>query len=164
MFNYDSSSSDVMGGWPGLKTELQRFFRNAKPHANGVLKKHNEKIAAASKSTVVHTYNVITNKWSAKSTPPPSFQTNSPCKSNESSNSISTTLKQTSLSISAEIKTSTSFIHRHPSKSSQGPPKKKGTLQEMFKKQEEVEGTQRRTNPSSSKARKKGTLKTIFEK
>jgi len=164
MFNYVSSSSDVMGGWPGLKTELQRFFRNAKPHANGVLKRHNEKISAASKSTVVHTYNVVTNKWSENSTPPPTLQTNSPCKSNESSNSISTTLKQTSLSISAETKTSTYFIDRQPSKSSQGPSKKKGTLQEMFKKQEEVEGTKRRTASSSSKTRKKGTLKTMFEK
>ena len=171
MFNYVSSSSVISGGWPGLKTDLQRFFRTAKPYAKGVLNKYKEKIATASKSTIVHTFNVRTNQWSEKSTPPPSLPSNSPCQSNESSNSISTALNKAGLSTSAETKTPSSGnsspyrIDRQLTKSSQGSAKKKGTIHEMFKKQEETEGTQKRSVPSSSaKPSRKATLKTMFEK
>ena len=176
MFNNVSSSSDtILGGWPGLKTELQRFFRNAKPHANGVLKKQKEKIAAASGNTGVHTFNTRTNKWSeAKSTPSATVPSSSPCQSNES-----ISIKQTSLSISPEAKASSSdnnntyVLDRRPSKPSQGSAKKSqgaakktGTLQEMFKKQHEAGGAQKRSVSSSSKAPKKAnnSLRTMFEK
>ncbi|KAL7540832.1 hypothetical protein ACHAXR_010746 [Thalassiosira sp. AJA248-18] len=185
MFNHVSSSSSILGGWPGLKTDLQRFFRNAKPYANGVLKAQQEKMAAASTSgTVVHTFNARTNKWSekkTKSTPPNAVPASSPCQSNGSSNSINTSLKQTSLSTSVETKNKSSdnnglFVidrqtSKPSSKQSQGSARKKGTIQEMFKKQQqETEGSNKKGPPaSSSKAAKKvnntpKTLKTMFEK
>jgi hypothetical protein len=42
-----SSSSDILGGWDGLKPELRQFFKTAKPYAAGVLSKGREKITAS---------------------------------------------------------------------------------------------------------------------
>lgn len=178
MFNYAAaSSSSISGGWPGLKTELQRFFRNAKPHVANVTKNQEEKIAKASNKNVIHTFNVQTNKWSAKkSTPPTTVPASSPCQSDESSNSTSVTPKQDCIAISSNTNASTSnsnslFVKdKQPSKASQGSSKKKGgTLQEMFKKQQESGESQKSSLSSSSKSAKKTnntpkTLKTMFEK
>jgi len=166
MFNYMSSSSDtILGGWPGLKPELQRFFRNAKPHANGVLKRHKEKMAAASGGNVANTH---TPQTSSMNTP-----LIRPDQSNESTKSAITTPKPRSSSTSADPKLSSLhkknnpyFTDKQSLKSSEGSAKKIGTLQEMFKKQQETGGTQKRSVSSSSKPPKKPTnsLKNLFEK
>jgi hypothetical protein len=162
MFNYVSSSNTVWGGWPGLKTELHRFFRNAKPHANGVLQKQRQKIAAASNSNVVHTFSVMTNKWSEqKSNVPQAIQANSLLHSNASNIVMDTTPNQ--------IDRCLDVSGGKPSRPSESPPLKKGTLQEMFKKQQnESEGCQNVSASSSSKARithnAPNTLRTMFEK
>ena len=177
MFNFVSSSNTIWGGWPGLKTEMHRFFRNAKPHANGVLKKQREKIAVASNSNVVHTFNVRTNKWSEeKSNVPQAIHASSPLQSNASNMLMDTTPNRImGRTTSVEAKTSTSsdrcldVSDGKPSGLSESAPIKKGTLQEMFKKQQnESEGCQNVSAFSSSKARRihnaPNTLRTMFEK
>jgi hypothetical protein len=176
MFNYVSLSNTIWGGWPGLKTEMHRFFRNAKPHANGVLKKQREKIADASNSNVVHTFNARTNTWSEeKSNVPQAIHASSPLQSNGSNILMDTTPNQMGRTTSVEAKTSTSrdrcldVSGGKPSRPSESAPIKKGTLQEMFKKQQnEPEGCQNVSASSSSKARKihnaPNTLRTMFEK
>ncbi|KAL9186838.1 hypothetical protein ACHAXT_010558 [Thalassiosira profunda] len=188
MFNFVSSNVSV--GWPGLKPELQRFFRNAKPFANNVVKSHAEKIAAASSSDVVHTYNVKTNKWSASAkksaAATSSCQSNgaSTCQSNEEGTSTaSSSLTQSSSAEKSNEPSSGSLyvVDRQPSKASSkrresnASAKKKGTLQEMFKKQQQgadgSEGSSGKKRPlsSSSKPTKRpsaapNTLKSMFEK
>jgi len=177
MFNYMSASASVSGGWPGLKGELHRFFREAKPHARRVLEKQREKISAASNKNVVHTYNVSTNKWSEKkSVPLAPVPVSSPSQPNEFHNLISSTPKQTGIASPADTvatsfgNNSTYILDRKPSKSGEGSSKKKGgTLQEMFKKQQETEGARKSSVSGASKTTKIAnntpkTLKTIFEK
>lgn len=160
MFNYVSSSNNsVLGGWPGLKAELQRFFRNAKPYASDVLQQQNGMLAAAS-----------VNERSTSLVPPTSQS-----QSNASSNSSVATPK-TSSSSSVDTRPSSSsdvyVIESQPAKSIQTFTKKKGatTLQEMFKKQQEADTTsQKRSATSASKSAKKlpstrNTLKSMFEK
>jgi hypothetical protein len=173
MFNYVSSSNNIWGGWQGLKTELHRFFRNAKPHAMGVLKKQSEKIAAASNSNVVHTFNARTNKWSEeKSLVPPTIQSNSPFQSSTSNIQIGSSPSQISGSASMDAKAPSSSDNslrisdrKTSSESASG---KKGTLQEMFKRQSESEGCQNVSSSSFFKAKKvhnaPNTLKEMFEK
>ncbi len=47
LFQYASSNTEIMGGWNGLKPELRKFFKDAKPHAAGVLSKSKAKINAS---------------------------------------------------------------------------------------------------------------------
>jgi hypothetical protein len=176
MFNYASSSNTIWGGWPGLKTELHRFFRNAKPHANGVLKNQREKIAAASNSNVVHTFNPRTNKWSEENpNVPPTIPANSPLQSNGSNTSMDTTPNQMGHTTSMEVKNySSSVINLNVSGGKSSRPSKsasikKGTLQEMFKKQQDESGGSQNVSTSSSSKSKKiqnapNTLRTMFEK
>ena len=147
MFN--SSPPTTLRGWSNLKPDLQRFFRVAKPYANGVLKKHREKIAAATEN------NLPTNKLNGNKSPPSTAAPLSGiCQSNKSNDSVSTTPQQTILSISAESKASSSEKNSL-SKSSQRSAKKTPTLQDMFKKQQEAGGAQKRSTSSSSKTPKK---------
>ena len=184
MFNYVSAANSTVSGWPGLKGELHQFFREAKPHARQVLDKQRQKIQAASNKNVVHTYNIRTNKWSEKkSETPAALPLNSPSQSNALSTSNDSedgsTQKQTGISASISTAASSSsgnnvfVIDRRPSKPSQGATtttKKGGTLVEMFKKQQETEGSQQKSGvPNASKSAKKTnntpkTLKSMFEK
>jgi hypothetical protein len=166
MFNYVSSSNNIWGGWQGLKTELHRFFRNAKPHAAGVLKKQSEKVAAASNSDVVHTFNARTNKWSEeKSSVPPTMQANSPFHSNPTPSQISGSASMESKTPSSSDSNLRISDDRKTLGSAESASVKKGTLQEMFKRQSESEGC---SSSSFFKAKKvhnaPNTLKEMFEK
>jgi Fanconi anemia group J protein len=172
MFNYVSSSNTVWGGWPGMKKELSRFFKQAKSHTNEVLVKQRDKIAAANKSNVVHTFNVRTNKWSEeKSEEMPQAQPEiSPAQENNYVSkiiSIDTTPNQTSRTKSTQAHNPSSSNNGNSSGSSQSA--KKGSLQEMFKKQhEESVGSQKPRASSTTKSKKAknthNTLKAMFEK
>jgi hypothetical protein len=142
-----------------------------------VLKKQREKIAVASNSNVVHTFNVRTNKWSEeKFNVPQAIHASSPLQSNASNMLMDTTPNRImGRTTSVEAKTSTSsdrcldVSDGKPSGLSDSAPIKKGTLQEMFKKQQnESEGCQNVSAFSSSKARRihnaPNTLRTMFEK
>ena len=180
MFGYASSSTgEILGGWAGLKPEMKRFFKNAKPHANAVLKRQREKMAkASSKSNAVST--------EEKSSVPPTLSESSrPCQSNDAStNSSSSTTPMQTCSSAPEVTAASSsnssmfVIDRQPATSSKpkqqtqsSSSKKKGTLQEMFKKQQDSEGSsQKRAAASSStkcksaKKANRGTLHNMFEK
>ncbi|KAL7551056.1 hypothetical protein ACHAWF_014257 [Thalassiosira exigua] len=139
MFNYSSSPNAILGGWPGLKTEMQRFFRTAKPFATEVLKKQNEKMSAAS----IHTVGRALKQ-------PSTVASSSPRISNQQSASASTSLNQKMLSTPREKNRTI------PASNSQG--KKKSTLQELFKKQQEQEPKRSASKPA------RGSLKDMFEK
>lgn len=174
MFNYVSSSNTVWGGWPGMKKELSRFFKQAKSHTDEVLVKQRDKIVAASKSNnVVHTYNVKTNKWSeekSKVMPQAQPEISSAQENNYASKviSIDTTPNQTSRTKSTQANNPAFSNNGNSSRSSQSA--KKGTLLEMFKKQHDDLGGSQKTPVSSSttkSTRAKNTpniLKSMFEK
>jgi len=169
MFNYVSSSNTVWGGWPGLRKELSRFFKQAKSHTDEVLVKQRDKIAAASKSNVVHTYNVRTSKWSEeKSEEMPQAQPQiSPAQENNYASkiiSIDTTPNQPSRTKSMQAKNPSTTNNGNSSRSIQSA--KKGSLQEMFKKQhDESVGSQKPPASSTTKAKKTpNTLKAMFQK
>ena len=173
MFNYASSSTNdtILGGWPGLKTELQRFFKNAKPHAEGVLKRQKEKMAAASKGRItVVGENITAASIPSQPTTSSSFTSSStPMQTKVASSSSSKSMDQ-----DREQHSNLSSIKSKPSQ--QIPKKKESTLEAMFKKQQETEGTAQKrpatsatSSTKSSKAAKRasnaqGTLKNMFEK
>jgi len=47
MLNYTSSSEVILGGWKGLKRELQRFFLAAKPYSVQVMQNHSANVQSA---------------------------------------------------------------------------------------------------------------------
>jgi len=163
---FQSSSTTSLRGWSNLKPELRRFFRVAKPYGSAVLKKHQEKIAAATGKNVVDSS--LTNKMDEKTSTAPSM----PSQPNKSSDSDGTTPKRNALSTSVEMNDSSSRINslstldRQPSKPGQSSAKKTRTLQDMFKKQQEAGTPHKHSVSSSSRLPKKtkNSLKNMFEK
>jgi hypothetical protein len=155
MLRYVSSSNSVLGGWPGLKNELQQFFRNAKTHAQEVLKQQNAKVAGVRNNCVVHSFDIQTNKWSENdsSIHSPIILDNCPVQSN-AVNSSSTPPEQNNNASSNDL-----ILDSHQSKpSSKSARIKHVTLQDFFQKQqkqqqqeeEESEGSQKNSEEKES--------------
>lgn len=141
MLRYVSSSNSVLGGWPGLKNELQHFFTTAKSHAQEVLRQQIKKEAGARKDNVAHSFDSDTNRSS------PIILDNSPVPSDTLINPPSAPLEQSNFDSS----------DNHRSKpSNKSASKKTITLHDLFFKQrqqlehEESDGHQNHKNNSNS--------------
>lgn len=157
IFRYASSnSSDSIHGWSGLKTDLKLFFRAAKPYTNGVLKRLNEKMAAARRKDAGlgtmkerSTLSVAASAGASVDSTPTAIS--SPKQSDTSA---------VSSSAKPAASNSVNSIYKPP---------RTGTIQEMFKKQQEAGGSQKSqvSTSCSSKSSKKtnpSSLISMFEK
>lgn len=85
MFQHASSNTEILGGWNGLKPELHRFFKEAKPFVADILSKNQEKIAASKSrpssvgpsDSTKEVKNMQSHVAASRSTAPPSAAKNS---------------------------------------------------------------------------------------
>lgn len=134
MLRYISATNSILGGWSGLKNELELFFRNAKTHAHEVLAQQHEKTADARNNSLVQNFDLRTNRWSENnnmSTPSPIILDNSPVHSYAAINSTSTPQEhRTNISSIDFVKPSLEPCCKSSSK-------KYSTIQELFRKQQQ---------------------------
>ena len=136
-----SSSSDILGGWDGLKPELRQFFKTAKPYAAGVLSKSREKITAS---------------------PCP------PLPSNTAAPKPTVVGQKPPIPPSA-AKISKTSVQTKPSVPSQSSSTSSNTLQAMFRKQQEMATTNEGVKkppiqPTTKKPNTPMNLMTMFER
>ncbi len=164
MFQYASSNTEILGGWNGLKAELHRFFKAAKPYAADVLSKSKEKIAASPCPPL----------------PPKAVAASQPCPSSakpsgstgqnmQSNNVPPSAAKISSNLFASSTQTRPSIVNKQPSGPSRASSTANNTLQAMFQKQRETASTNEgaRKPPSIPQTKKTNTprnLMTMFEK
>jgi len=171
MFQYASSNSEILGGWNGLKSELHRFFKAAKPYAADVLSKSREKIAASPCPPLPPTAAAASQPCPPSTAPSGStagqkMQSNVVCGGSTATPSAATI---SSNSFATSTQTRPSVITKQHSAPSQASSTSSNTLQAMFRKQRETATTNvgARKPPSIPKTTKTNTsrnLLTMFEK
>ena len=163
MFNYGSSSKTICGGYGGLKKELQKFFREAKPFVASQAQSQNELGPGATNSSAHN---------GPQFTPPPPGSSRAPLSISSSSNSsVVKSVQQIQLSTTSKTNTMSSesdeviVLDGPPSKNAKGVKvaPKQNTLMDAFKKQQENEPAAKPT-----KVAKRSTtptnLKSMFER
>ena len=163
-FQYASSNTEIPGGWNGLKPELHKFFKAAKPYAAGVLSKSKEKMSASPCPPL-----------------PPTATTSQPCPPSSGQDRQSNVVgggstapppsaaKVSSNSFTSSTQTRPPIANKQPSVPSRASSTSNNTLQAMFQKQRETTSTNEgaRKPPTVPKTKKTNTprnLMTMFEK
>ncbi|KAK1746283.1 hypothetical protein QTG54_002890 [Skeletonema marinoi] len=134
-FQYSSSNTEILGGWNGLKPELHKFFKAAKPYAAGVLSKSKEKMSASPCQPL-----------------PPKATTSQPCPPSARQDRQSNVVDGGSTA-PPQSAAKASIANKQPSVPSRASSTSNNTLQAMFQKQRETTSTNEEAARGIAKSR-----------